>query len=41
MLTGVLSSLLIPETKGKSLEELSGELPPRQVAENEQVKGTY
>ena len=25
MLTGIFSTLLIPETKGKSLEELSGE----------------
>jgi PHS family inorganic phosphate transporter-like MFS transporter len=41
MLTGIFSSFLIPETKGKSLEELSGELPPREIAENEQVKGTY
>ncbi|KAI7888031.1 phosphate:H+ symporter [Mucor mucedo] len=41
MLTGIFSSFLIPETKGKSLEELSGELPPREVAETEQVKGTY
>jgi hypothetical protein len=25
MMTGIFSTLLIPETKGKSLEELSGE----------------
>jgi len=25
MLTGIFSTLLIPETKGKTLEELSGE----------------
>jgi PHS family inorganic phosphate transporter-like MFS transporter len=25
MLTGIASTLLLPETKGKSLEELSGE----------------
>ena len=41
MLTGIFSSFLIPETKGKSLEELSGELPPREVVEDEHVKGTY
>lgn len=41
MLTGVFSSFLIPETKGKSLEELSGELPPRETVAPEQVKGTY
>jgi PHS family inorganic phosphate transporter-like MFS transporter len=41
MLTGVFSSFLIPETKGKSLEELSGELPPREVVEDNHVKGTY
>ncbi|CEG76208.1 Putative Phosphate:H symporter [Rhizopus microsporus] len=40
MLTGVFSSFLIPETKGKTLEELSGELPPRQNTD-EQVKGVY
>jgi PHS family inorganic phosphate transporter-like MFS transporter len=39
MLTGIFSSLLIPETKGKSLEELAGELPPREI--QEEVKGTY
>ncbi|CAO3648587.1 unnamed protein product [Mucor fragilis] len=41
MLTGLASSFLIPETKGKSLEELSGELPPREVSDDGQVKGTY
>ncbi|KAI8365517.1 phosphate:H+ symporter [Blakeslea trispora] len=41
MLTGLVSSFLIPETKGKSLEELSGELPPREKVETDQVKGTY
>ncbi|KAK4511138.1 Esa1p-associated factor [Mucor velutinosus] len=41
MLTGLVSSFLIPETKGKSLEELSGELPPREVSDDGQVKGTY
>jgi PHS family inorganic phosphate transporter-like MFS transporter len=40
MLTGIFSSLLIPETKGKSLEELSGELPSREQSEDH-VKGTY
>jgi PHS family inorganic phosphate transporter-like MFS transporter len=40
MLTGIFSSFLIPETKGKSLEELSGELPPREQSEDH-VKGTY
>ncbi|RCI01871.1 hypothetical protein CU098_009648 [Rhizopus stolonifer] len=41
MLTGLASSLLIPETKGKSLEELSGELPPKEANVSEQIKGTY
>lgn len=42
MLSGLLSSFLIPETKGKSLEELSGELPPKEAFEDEgQFKGTY
>jgi PHS family inorganic phosphate transporter-like MFS transporter len=41
MLTGIFSSLLIPETMGKTLEELSGELPPREVVEDGQIKGTY
>ncbi|KAL9549546.1 hypothetical protein MBANPS3_005152 [Mucor bainieri] len=41
MLTGLVSSFLIPETKGKSLEELSGELPPREVSDDGQIKGTY
>ncbi|CAO3698977.1 unnamed protein product [Rhizopus stolonifer] len=40
MLTGVFSSLLIPETKGRSLEELSGELPPRERVD-EQIKEAY
>ncbi|KAI9247543.1 phosphate:H+ symporter [Sporodiniella umbellata] len=40
MLTGIFSSLLIPETKGKSLEELSGELPPREPVD-EQIKEAY
>lgn len=41
MLSGLASSFLIPETKGKSLEDLSGELPPREVADEDQFKGTY
>ncbi|CAO0791038.1 unnamed protein product [Mucor circinelloides] len=41
MLSGLVSSFLIPETKGKSLEELSGELPPREVSDDGQIKGTY
>ncbi|KAI8888569.1 phosphate:H+ symporter [Backusella circina FSU 941] len=40
MLTGIFSTFLIPETKGKSLEELSGELPPVDKSEDH-VKGTY
>lgn len=41
MLSGLASSFLIPETKGKSLEELSGELPPTEASNNDQIKGTY
>jgi PHS family inorganic phosphate transporter-like MFS transporter len=41
MLTGLISSFLVPETKGKSLEELSGELPPKEVTDEGQYKGTY
>jgi PHS family inorganic phosphate transporter-like MFS transporter len=40
MMTGIFSSFLIPETKGKTLEELSGELPPREIADK-QIKGVY
>jgi PHS family inorganic phosphate transporter-like MFS transporter len=31
MLTGIFSTFLIPETKGKSLEELSGEVQTKFV----------
>ncbi|CAO3586500.1 unnamed protein product [Absidia cylindrospora] len=46
MLTGIFSSLLIPETAGKSLEELSGEYDEspsnKHKAESDDViKGTY
>ncbi|TNY24754.1 putative phosphate transporter [Rhodotorula diobovata] len=39
MLSGIVSTLLIPETKGKSLEELSGEDQDPFVAEGENVAG--
>ncbi|KAG2234283.1 hypothetical protein INT48_002873 [Thamnidium elegans] len=41
MLTGIFSSFLIPETMGKTLDELSGELPPKETMDSEQFKGTY
>ncbi|GAA5996754.1 uncharacterized protein JCM10292_003184 [Rhodotorula paludigena] len=39
MLTGIFSTLLLPETKGKSLEELSGEDQDNFVGAHQQVKG--
>ncbi|ORZ04387.1 phosphate:H+ symporter [Absidia repens] len=47
MLTGIFSSLLIPETAGKSLEELAGEYDDqpsydnRKTEDDDVVKGTY
>ncbi|KAI8639762.1 phosphate:H+ symporter [Parasitella parasitica] len=41
MLSGLASSFLIPETKGKSLEELSGELSPRNVFKDGEARGAY
>ncbi|KAL0083469.1 phosphate:H+ symporter [Phycomyces blakesleeanus] len=46
MLTGIFSSFLIPETKGKSLEELSGEdqydsRPTNKTVSDEDIKVSY
>jgi PHS family inorganic phosphate transporter-like MFS transporter len=47
MLTGIFSSLLIPETAGKSLEELSRETDEQPAYESRKadsddgIKGTY
>ncbi|KAI8332470.1 phosphate:H+ symporter [Chlamydoabsidia padenii] len=42
MLTGIFSSFFIPETAGKSLEELSREDQPYNKSESEdEIKGTY
>lgn len=47
MLTGIFSSLLIPETAGKSLEELSSEsedqpaYETRKADSDDGIKGTY